>query len=483
MEIYANPPLLTVSFKRNGRQSIPNSPLGSPPNTPKRNSPVAEVLNTSTTTLNTYNSSAGAVVYKKGNIEMPMDEKKCYEGGKMSTIKTNAGEEVPDDEVPSSAKNSYQNLNQIARSKSESMVANFMTPERDLLSPPKVVKKMTTVLHVESDNFYENEGLIPLSPSPRNINNDKNDNFYENEGLIPLSPSPRDINNDKKSTLNTSISSSSSENIENKTHAEFDKIADLDNQETGGAFPDDEGYIPPTTPSGEIMSSSKSLDSDVPDDERNGLLKVTSFPVHEYQTKNEINPSGTVNEEGWPCGAGEAVSEFAGHLTVALKTLQSSDDGKSDDEEIVAALTDEDIPMTTPKDEVDEKKESGGYNKDSIARRPAPRRLKYDTDDPSDCQSAGVGRKDAVDSNAQEEMQRLASSAHLALKNGLDSSLQMLEQILEIQRKEYGSQDRRCDITIEKINMVRRRGSEFAATIEELQKTLALPETNKEAST
>ena len=87
------------------------------------------------------------------------------------------------------------------------------------------------------------------------------------------------------------------------------------------------------------------------------------------------------------------------------------------------------------------------------------------------------------DSNAQEEMQRLASSAHLALKNGLDSSLQMLEQILEIQKKEYGSQDRRNDITIEKINMLRRRGSEFAATIEELQKTLALPDTNKEAST
>ena len=244
MEIYANPPLLTVSFKRNGRQSIPNSPLGSPPNTPKRNSPVADVLNTSTTTLNTFNSSAGAVVHQKVNIEMPMDEKECYEGGKMSTIKTTAGEEVPDDEVPSLAKHSNQNLNQTASSKGESMVANFMTPERDLLSPPKVLKKMTTVLHVESDNFYENEGLIPLSPSPRNINNDK------------------------KSTLNMPKStSSSSNNIKNKTHEEFDKIADLDNQETGGAFPDDEGYIPPTTPSGEIMSSSKSLDSDVPDDE------------------------------------------------------------------------------------------------------------------------------------------------------------------------------------------------------------------------
>ena len=137
MEIYANPPLLTVSFKRNGQQSIPNSPLGSPPNTPKRNSPVADVLNTSTTTLNTVNSSAGAVVHQKVNIEMPMDEKKCYEGGKMSTIKTNASEEVPDDEVPSLAKHSYQNLNQTAISKSDSMVANFMTPERDYFHLPK----------------------------------------------------------------------------------------------------------------------------------------------------------------------------------------------------------------------------------------------------------------------------------------------------------------------------------------------------------
>lgn len=58
---------------------------------------------------------------------------------------------------------------------------------------------------------------------------------------------------------------------------------------------------------------------------------------------------------------------------------------------------------------------------------------------------------------------------------------QMFGRILEIQKKEYGPQDPRCYITIDKINMMQSRGADFEAAIEGLQKTFSYPNTNARA--
>ena len=54
----------------------------------------------------------------------------------------------------------------------------------------------------------------------------------------------------------------------------------------------------------------------------------------------------------------------------------------------------------------------------------------------------------------------------------------MFGRILDLQRKEYGSQDSRCFVTVDKINMVKSSGTKFEEAVSELRKTFSLPETD-----
>ena len=58
----------------------------------------------------------------------------------------------------------------------------------------------------------------------------------------------------------------------------------------------------------------------------------------------------------------------------------------------------------------------------------------------------------------------------------------MFGRILELQHKEYGPHDRRCYVTIDKINMVRSRGTNFEHAIEELRKTFSMPVVEKKST-
>jgi hypothetical protein len=58
----------------------------------------------------------------------------------------------------------------------------------------------------------------------------------------------------------------------------------------------------------------------------------------------------------------------------------------------------------------------------------------------------------------------------------------MFGRILEIQIKEYGPQDRRCYVTIDKINMVRSRGKDFEEAVKGLQKTFSVPQASPQSS-
>ena len=53
----------------------------------------------------------------------------------------------------------------------------------------------------------------------------------------------------------------------------------------------------------------------------------------------------------------------------------------------------------------------------------------------------------------------------------------MFSRILRLQQGEYGPHDRRCYVTIDKINMVHSQGANFEQAIEELRKTFSMPET------
>ena len=52
---------------------------------------------------------------------------------------------------------------------------------------------------------------------------------------------------------------------------------------------------------------------------------------------------------------------------------------------------------------------------------------------------------------------------------------QMFSRILEIQQTAYGPHDRRCFVTVDKINMVQGKGIQYEDTIEELRKTFSMP--------
>lgn len=51
----------------------------------------------------------------------------------------------------------------------------------------------------------------------------------------------------------------------------------------------------------------------------------------------------------------------------------------------------------------------------------------------------------------------------------------MFGRIYELQQQEYGPHDRRCYVTVEKINMVKSRGTNFEKAVEELRKTFSIP--------
>jgi hypothetical protein len=55
----------------------------------------------------------------------------------------------------------------------------------------------------------------------------------------------------------------------------------------------------------------------------------------------------------------------------------------------------------------------------------------------------------------------------------------MFGRILQLQYNAYGAHDRRCFVTIEKINMVRSQGTNFEDAVEELRKTFSLPAADK----
>lgn len=74
----------------------------------------------------------------------------------------------------------------------------------------------------------------------------------------------------------------------------------------------------------------------------------------------------------------------------------------------------------------------------------------------------------------------LATMDHLALANLLHGDPQktcmMFGRILELQQKEYGLHDPRCYMTMDKIKIVQRRGTNFEQAVEELRKTFSIPE-------
>jgi hypothetical protein len=55
----------------------------------------------------------------------------------------------------------------------------------------------------------------------------------------------------------------------------------------------------------------------------------------------------------------------------------------------------------------------------------------------------------------------------------------MYNRILTLQQNEYGPNDRRCLVTVEKMNMVQGKGVQYEGTIEELRKTFSVPAASK----
>mmetsp|Transcript_27615 Transcript_27615/g.59467 ORF Transcript_27615/g.59467 Transcript_27615/m.59467 type:complete len:500 (-) Transcript_27615:106-1605(-) len=73
----------------------------------------------------------------------------------------------------------------------------------------------------------------------------------------------------------------------------------------------------------------------------------------------------------------------------------------------------------------------------------------------------------------------IATMDHLALSNLLngaqDKAALMYNRILTLQQREHGPHDRRCFVTVDKINMVQGKGVQYEGAIEELRKTFSFP--------
>jgi len=77
----------------------------------------------------------------------------------------------------------------------------------------------------------------------------------------------------------------------------------------------------------------------------------------------------------------------------------------------------------------------------------------------------------------------IATMDHLALSNLMMGSQEkaalMYNRILTLQQNEYGPNDRRCLVTVEKMNMVQGKGVQYEGAIEELRRTFSVPATSK----
>ena len=51
----------------------------------------------------------------------------------------------------------------------------------------------------------------------------------------------------------------------------------------------------------------------------------------------------------------------------------------------------------------------------------------------------------------------------------------MYNRILTLQQNEYGPNDRRCFVTVDKMNMVQGKGVQYEGAIEQLRKTFSVP--------
>eukprot|EP00536_Pseudo-nitzschia_multiseries_P013431 jgi/Psemu1/211656/e_gw1.575.13.1 len=73
----------------------------------------------------------------------------------------------------------------------------------------------------------------------------------------------------------------------------------------------------------------------------------------------------------------------------------------------------------------------------------------------------------------------IATMDHLALSNLMNGAQEraalMYNRILLLQQREYGPHDRRCFVTVDKINMVQGKGIQYEGAIDQLRRTFSLP--------
>ncbi|KAL3924217.1 MAG: hypothetical protein SGILL_001180 [Bacillariaceae sp.] len=73
----------------------------------------------------------------------------------------------------------------------------------------------------------------------------------------------------------------------------------------------------------------------------------------------------------------------------------------------------------------------------------------------------------------------IATMDHVAVANILhndqEKAAMMFRRILELQQNEYGPHDRRCYVTVDKINMVQSKGAPYEEAVEALHKTFTMP--------
>jgi hypothetical protein len=73
----------------------------------------------------------------------------------------------------------------------------------------------------------------------------------------------------------------------------------------------------------------------------------------------------------------------------------------------------------------------------------------------------------------------IATMDHVAVANILfndqEKAAMMFRRILELQRNEYGPNDRRCFVTIDKIKMVQSKGAPYEEAVDALHRTFTMP--------
>jgi hypothetical protein len=302
------------------------------------------------------------------------------------------------------------------------------TPEKSLLSPPKVLLKKTLW---DPNVEMENEGLLPPLSASRNKKKNTVATTHPEDAGPPSA---------FQQYARRRRPSSSYDSAKNIMLDEFDSIiAQQDDDQNHdypeghfeghpgdeAAFPSNEN-VPPTPPPAQIFMPC--IDSDIPDDERGDMMssepplsiKRRSFeassqrqsssakekwrprqltPKQDFQTSEKSNPwlqeefqrrsyikkgiSDVILAQNSVMSQTEIVGNvnFTKELTTALEALPPGANEsimQSSLDEEVAAITEEDngsiaVAVQNQPTEVG--------NNDSSTRRPAPRRLNYDTDE------------------------------------------------------------------------------------------------------